>query len=86
MGFYGPVGWSELVYVPMTGWSKRNPYFDGLKYCGGSIAQNPYNVLNIGIDNFMEEEGEEIPEEFKREKPAERSLPKFLLGPRWIEY
>ena len=38
----------------------------------------------MGIDNFMEN-GQEIPEEFKRDAPVKKR-PYFLEGPRWIEY
>lgn len=84
---YGdPVDFMTLVMTPMTGWSIRNAYFDGIKYCG-SLAQNPYNMMNVGFDNFMEE-GEEIPEEFKRESRYYKPKPKpqWLEQPRWIEY
>lgn len=67
MGYFSVLPFDILVMVPMTGWSRANPYFDGLKYCG-NIAQNPYNVLNVGIDNFMYLD-EPLPEEFRREAP-----------------
>lgn len=38
--------------------------------------------MNVGIDNFLEE-GEEIPEDIKREKPADKPDPKWLTGDRW---
>ena len=34
IGWQGTIGWMNLVLTPMTGWSIKNAFFDGLKYCG----------------------------------------------------
>lgn len=31
-GLAGLVNFDVLIYVPMTGWSLTNPFFDGIKY------------------------------------------------------
>lgn len=51
LGATGEFGVNEMIYVPATGWSKQNAYFDGLKYCG-PVMQNPYNALNVDKKEF----------------------------------
>lgn len=82
MGLFGELPFDVLVLVPMTRWSRRNAYFDGLKYCG-PVSSNPYNVLNLGIDNFMVDEP--LPAEYKRDIPPKKR-PWFLEEPRWVAY
>ena len=45
-GLDGEIDVEVLVYVPASGWSLQNPYFDGVKYCA-PVMQQPYNVFNF---------------------------------------
>lgn len=51
MGYIEKVQWDILIYVPMTGWSLSNAYFDGIKY-NALTMQNPYNPLNVEYEKL----------------------------------
>ena len=51
MGYIEPINWDILIYVPMTGWSLHNAYFDGIKY-NALTMQNPYNPLNVSYEKL----------------------------------
>lgn len=68
MGYSDPIGWDVLIYVPLTGWSKTNAYFDGIKY-NALTMQNPYNVLNCYTDDFWKPDMVEDPRPVSVPKP-----------------
>jgi len=66
--------WTVLTMTPVSGWSKDNPFFDGIKYMG-NLMQNPYNYFNIGTENFF---GPDV----DKKKPAVAPRFNFIVRPK----